>query len=88
MGDQNGDLPVYCKMFIGGIAYTTTDDMLKSAHLHFPTTIVLFVQKVYKAVVVGFYEQWGDVVDSIVMRDQTGRSRGFGFVTYKTQAQV
>ncbi|KOB73646.1 Heterogeneous nuclear ribonucleoprotein A1, partial [Operophtera brumata] len=30
-----------------------------------------------------FYEQWGDIVDVVVMKDpQTKRSRGFGFITY------
>lgn len=30
-----------------------------------------------------FYSKWGDIVDLVVMKDgTTGRSRGFGFVTY------
>jgi RNA recognition motif-containing protein len=30
-----------------------------------------------------FFEQFGDVIDSVVMIDrQTKRSRGFGFVTF------
>ncbi|XP_045496740.1 heterogeneous nuclear ribonucleoprotein A1-like [Colias croceus] len=30
-----------------------------------------------------FYEQWGEIVDVVVMKDpQTKRSRGFGFITY------
>ena len=30
-----------------------------------------------------FFEQYGEIVDSVVMRDPvTKRSRGFGFVTY------
>jgi len=36
-----------------------------------------------------FFEQWGEVVDCIVMKDgATKRSRGFGFVTYKEVSQV
>ncbi|GMT24424.1 hypothetical protein PFISCL1PPCAC_15721 [Pristionchus fissidentatus] len=36
-----------------------------------------------------FYEQWGETQDVIVMKDAiTKRSRGFGFVTYKSSAMV
>ncbi|EUC54931.1 RNA recognition motif 1 in RNA-binding protein 28 (RBM28)-like protein [Rhizoctonia solani AG-3 Rhs1AP] len=35
------------------------------------------------------FSQYGNVLDSIVMRDrETGRSRGFGFVTYGTQEEA
>jgi len=35
------------------------------------------------------FAHFGNVLDSIVMRDRdTGRSRGFGFVTYGTQAEA
>lgn len=31
-----------------------------------------------------FYSQWGDLTDSVVMKDgQSGKSRGFGFVTFR-----
>ncbi|ESN93530.1 hypothetical protein HELRODRAFT_180844 [Helobdella robusta] len=36
-----------------------------------------------------YYEQWGEVVDCVVMKDpETGQSRGFGFVTYKSAHMV
>lgn len=36
-----------------------------------------------------FYEQWGDIVDVVVMKDpQTKRSRGFGFITYSKAFMV
>ncbi|KAF0314517.1 Heterogeneous nuclear ribonucleoprotein A1, A2/B1 [Amphibalanus amphitrite] len=36
-----------------------------------------------------FYEQWGEIVDVIVMKDpKTKRSRGFGFVTYAKPGMV
>ncbi|CAJ0565448.1 unnamed protein product, partial [Mesorhabditis spiculigera] len=36
-----------------------------------------------------FYEQFGEITDCIVMKDPTTqRSRGFGFVTFATMAQV
>ncbi|XP_071081765.1 heterogeneous nuclear ribonucleoprotein A3 homolog 2-like [Haliotis cracherodii] len=35
------------------------------------------------------FEQWGQIVDCVVMRDpETKRSRGFGFITYKEAAMV
>ena len=35
------------------------------------------------------FEQWGEIVDCVVMRDRnTRRSRGFGFVTYKRSHMV
>ena len=35
------------------------------------------------------FEQWGDIVDCVVMRDpQTKRSRGFGFITYSKAHMV
>jgi len=35
------------------------------------------------------FSQFGQVLDSIVMRDrETGRSRGFGFVTYGSQEEA
>lgn len=36
-----------------------------------------------------FYSKWGNVVDSIVMKDPvTKRSRGFGFVTFTKISMV
>jgi len=35
------------------------------------------------------FEQWGEIVDSVVMRDRdTQKSKGFGFVTYKEVAML
>lgn len=35
------------------------------------------------------FEEYGDVVDAIVVTDkQTGRSRGFGFVEFKKEADA
>lgn len=36
-----------------------------------------------------YFEQWGDLVDAVVMKDRhSNRSRGFGFVTYKEPDMV
>lgn len=48
------------KLFVGGLAWATDDDALRSK-----------------------FEEYGQVEDAVVIRDrETGRSRGFGFVTY------
>lgn len=54
-----------CKLFIGGLAWSTTDGSLRSK-----------------------FEQYGEVTEAVVVTDRnTGRSRGFGFVTFAdTQA--
>ncbi|GAB6031902.1 Heteroproteinous nuclear ribonucleoprotein A1, variant 2 [Chamberlinius hualienensis] len=37
----------------------------------------------------GHFEQWGEIVDCVVMRDpNTKKSRGFGFITYKRAHMV
>ena len=49
------------KLFVGGLAWTTTEESLKS---HFGA--------------------FGDLVEAKVITDrETGRSRGFGFVTFE-----
>ena len=48
------------KLFIGGLAWSTTEDGLRNA-----------------------FEQFGELREAVVVTDrETGRSRGFGFVTF------
>ena len=50
------------KLFVGGIAWATSDDGLREA-----------------------FEAFGDVTEAKIITDrETGRSRGFGFVTFTT----
>jgi len=50
------------KLFVGGLAWATTDDSLRNA-----------------------FEAFGTVTDAKVITDrETGRSRGFGFVTFSS----
>ena len=52
------------KLFVGGLAWKTTDDTLRAA-----------------------FEKYGQVTDAKVIMDrETGRSRGFGFVTFGDDA--
>ena len=51
-------------LFVGSLAYATTDDALKA-----------------------FFEQIGEVERAMVAKErETGRSRGFGFVTFVDEA--
>ena len=51
-------------LFVGSLAYATTDDSLKA-----------------------FFEQIGEVERAMVAKErETGRSRGFGFVTFADEA--
>ncbi len=52
------------KIFVGGLAWTTTDQTLHAA-----------------------FSAFGEIVESKVITDRdTGRSRGFGFVTFQDAA--
>ena len=54
------------KIFVGGLAWATTDAGLKAA-----------------------FEPFGTVVDAKVIMDrETGRSRGFGFVTFSSEEEA
>ena len=51
------------RLFVGGLAWATTNDSLRSA-----------------------FEKYGPVSDAVVVKDrETGRSRGFGFVTFEEE---
>lgn len=53
------------KLFVGGLAWATTDDGLRQA-----------------------FERFGQVAEAKVIMDrETGRSRGFGFVSFNDDAQ-
>jgi len=54
------------KLFVGGLAWATTDDSLRQA-----------------------FSAFGEVTDAKVITDRdTGRSRGFGFVTFSDATQA
>ena len=52
------------KIFVGGLAWATTDDVLRAA-----------------------FEPFGSVVEAkVIVERETGRSRGFGFVTFEEES--
>jgi len=54
------------KLFVGGLAWDTTNDALKHA-----------------------FESYGPIEDAVIIMDRnTGRSRGFGFVTFTNPANA
>jgi cold-inducible RNA-binding protein len=54
------------KLFVGGLAWATSDESLRSG-----------------------FEAFGSVTDAKVILDrETGRSRGFGFVTYEEESMA
>lgn len=54
------------KIFVGGLSWGTTNEILREA-----------------------FEPFGEVVDARVIKDRdTGRSRGFGFVTFEEESSV
>ncbi len=54
------------KIFVGGLAWATTDDVLRSA-----------------------FEPFGHVVEAkVIVERETGRSRGFGFVTFEEDSSA
>ena len=54
------------RLFVGGLAWATSDDSLRGA-----------------------FEAFGPVTDAKVIMDrETGRSRGFGFVTFESEADA
>lgn len=39
-------------------------------------------------VLVRYFKQWGEVVESTIMTTKDGASRGFGFIMYSSVAEV
>jgi RNA recognition motif-containing protein len=66
LGLPKGQREMSSKLFVGGLAWATTEESLREA-----------------------FEGCGDVVEAKVITDrETGRSRGFGFVTFADEQQA
>lgn len=63
------------KIFVGGLPHGVTEDGVTLS-----VTETEFTQ---------YFAQYGEIEDSVIIHDrETGKPRGFGFVTYKTEQSV
>lgn len=70
-------------MFIGGLNWETTDRM---KHMSYVWTLVADLDL---ESLKDYFSQFGEVQECTVMRDSaTGRSRGFGFLTFRDPKTV
>lgn len=70
-------------MFIGGLNWETTEGMRNSVPSCFPVSVRIG-QLTNVDSLKNYFTQFGEVSECTVMRDSaTGRSRGFGFLTFR-----
>ena len=75
----------YRKMFIGGLNWETTDgqyDLVTSDR------VCQLTENSYLDGLKEYMSQYGEVDACTIMRDPSGRSRGFAFLTYSNAASV
>ena len=80
---------IYSKMFIGGLNWETDDSerlwMLAQQH---KSGLADSPPLIPTDSLQSYFSQFGGVASSSIMRDPTGRSRGFAFLTFEDPASV
>ncbi|KAG9220910.1 hypothetical protein CCMSSC00406_0002490 [Pleurotus cornucopiae] len=78
------------KVSIGNLSWNTNNDSLREVS----STPRLFLRPILPTTMPNsihdqLFSTYGEVVDTIVMRDaETGRSRGFGFITFSSEGEA
>lgn len=76
-------------MFIGGLNWETTDRELQAFDNPTIASTYILIKLPSTESLREYFSQFGEVVECTVMRDgATGRSRGFGFLTFKDPKTV
>jgi RNA recognition motif-containing protein len=82
-------IPLGCsKMFIGGLNWETDDSERRSIYLFSSQDAHLLPFPASSDSLQGYFSQFGRVASSSIMRDPSGRSRGFAFLTFEDPASV
>jgi RNA-binding protein Musashi len=80
---------VYRKMFIGGLNWETDDSESQAHHeCRCFTALLMNANPDVIDSLQTYFSQFGRVASSSIMRDPTGRSRGFAFLTFEDPASV
>ncbi|KAJ6631108.1 hypothetical protein B0H10DRAFT_707671 [Mycena sp. CBHHK59/15] len=72
------------KLYIGNLSFSVDDDRLLQVGPARHAVLYRLSEDTLQA-----FSEFGQITDSLVMKDrETGRSRGFGFVTYSSEAEA
>jgi hypothetical protein len=83
------------KIFVGGIPTSITEGKQESDSLYFSCFFICFVLLIWVTLapeideLQEYFSKFGKISERQIMQDrETGRSRGFGFVTFESEDSV